>query len=121
MRLDWECARAILTALEELPTSEATLHPGALRTWDEETVSHHMQLFGEAGLIQIRDRTRPGEPIFCVATDLKWEGHKLLDCMRGETAWNGVRRLAHELGLPLTLDVIKVVWIRYLGQIVKGG
>ncbi len=40
---------------------------------------------------------------------MTWEGHELLDSIRGDTAWNRIKSVAKEKGVDLTVDAIKMI------------
>jgi hypothetical protein len=108
MRRNWELIRRILSKLEEQETARGELMPDAIAGYDEELTAYHFMLLDQAGLIEARGLPAAGpKPRPYVAMALTWEGHELLDHIRSETVWNGVKRTAREKGLELSFEVVK--------------
>lgn len=119
MKLDWDCVREILVAIEAEPNVTCQLHPRRVRGWDEDLVSGHMQLLHERGLISARCVPLGDDRVFCVATGLTFEGHELLGKLNSSPLWSGIKRLAREKGLELTLDLVKTLAPIVLAAIAK--
>lgn len=121
MPRDWDLVRAILLALEQLPDFKSTLRPEDLKGYDAPMVSYHLLLLKEAGLVEAVDastldwkHTITGlsgsqqyeRAVKAIGLRLTWAGHELLDSIRSQPVWQGVKKGAREKGLDLSLDVI---------------
>ncbi len=117
MQRDWDLMRQILLQLEQKPTTTGVLLPSQVNGWDEDTVSYHMHLLLQAGLIEANCRVHPNAPVSCVARNLTWAGHEFLDHIRADTSWNGIGQVAKEKGIDLSFDAIKQIAGYLLGQV----
>lgn len=120
MKRDWDCVRAILTMLEEQSSSTSMLQPKDVLGWDVDTVSYHMSLLEQAGLIEAVCQRRPNAAVFCLGSSLTWSGHELLENMRRPETWNRVRSVATEKGIELSLDAIKAIGAWGVHQVLSG-
>lgn len=109
MKLNWDCIREILVAIEAEPFVTCQLHPRRVRGWDEDEVSGHMYLLREHGIITAKCVPLGDDRVFCVATGLTFEGHELLGKLNSSALWLGIKRLAHEKGLEVTFDLVKTL------------
>ncbi len=109
MKFDWDCARAVMLALEALPDTVSVLRSHEVSGYDPQKTVYHMQLLIEGGLIRGHCSEGLGEEAACHATRLTWQGHQLLERIRAQSAWNTVKSTAREKGLSLTLDVVKTL------------
>lgn len=108
MQRNWDLIRDILLALEEKTEALSMLQPKSVSGYDEETVSYHMLLLKEAGLI-LGECSMHGKALRCRAASLTWAGHELLDDIRRDTVWNGIKRTAREKGVDLGFDTVKAL------------
>jgi hypothetical protein len=100
--------REILLAVEACESGVQRIGPRDLPGHDEQAVAYHLGLAIQAGLVS--GSCAGGDPpAYCMARSLTWEGHDLLDAMRGPTLWNAVVKTAREKGLELTVDVVKAI------------
>ncbi len=76
MTRDWDLIRALLLKLEQKPDSQGFIHPNALPAWDEETVSYHIRLLAQAGLIEATCKESTQAKVFCLAINLTWDDHE---------------------------------------------
>lgn len=120
MKRDWECIRAILVKLEELPDSMAVLQPRDVQGWTVEEVSDHLRMLDEAGLIRAKCHPTGNAPLFCLGFGLTWEGHELLDSMRKPEVWHRIRSAAAEKGLELSFEAIRAVGTWAMLQVLHG-
>lgn len=107
MRLDWECARAILKALEDLPEPQGRLMPGDVPGWPWQVVSHHIELLAEAGLIKAQCVRALGAEPMCYGQRLTFAGHELLSAMRQQTLWNRIKARVRDAGMEMTVEAVK--------------
>ncbi|AZS50380.1 DUF2513 domain-containing protein [Entomomonas moraniae] len=106
MKRDWDLIREILIAVEDLPDTTSRLNANAITEYDAETVSYHMSILNEAGLIVAQcSKTKP---ILCFANSLTWEGHEFLDKIRQQSAWNKIKTIVRDKGLDLSYEALKI-------------
>ena len=108
MKRNWDLIRSILLKLESQAEAIGSLYPNGITGFDSETVSYHFKLLQSAGLIEARDYYSPNE-LSLVAQSLTWQGHELLDKIRNDTVWNGLKTTIKSKSLDLSLDTIKQV------------
>lgn len=121
MKRDMDLARRILFAIEATPYERG--HPGEMRLEgvDRETLSYHIMLLHEAGLIEAVDMTSMGpggnwwEP-----RRLTWEGHEFLDRARSDTVWSKAKDFAIARGGGLAFATLKVALTAVIDQAMKG-
>jgi len=120
MKRDWGLIRAILQKIEEKESYGEALKPEAVDGYDVDLVSYHMLILDQAGLITAHcresTRTRRGG-IYCVASNLTWEGYELLDKIRSDTVWNRVTGLLREKSLDFSYDTIKLAAMKVIHDI----
>lgn len=116
MRRDWDVVRQILLRLEALGDSKSVLHAGEMPPYDDETVTYHMHLMKQAGLIDAHVVEHTEGMTDGWAQRMTWEGHEFLDRIRDQTVWNKVKATARERGTALSFDLIKLI----AGTILKG-
>ncbi|MBF0340220.1 MAG: DUF2513 domain-containing protein [Magnetococcales bacterium] len=109
MQRNWECVRAILFGVEQLGDTCSILQAHDVSGFDAATVSYHMQLLIDAGLVRGTCSHYINAPMACMVTSLTWEGHEFLDRTRSSGAWNKVKTVAREKGVALSFDVIKTI------------
>ena len=113
MKRDWDVVRDLLTQLEELPNRDHYVSLGNFQFSDKDaayTISYHMELLIEAGLVE--GKMRPvlgGGPINFTASRLTWAGHEFLDAIRSDTVWNKTKETFETKGLDMTFETIKAV------------
>src|SRR5690349_12605780 len=104
MKRDWDCIRAILIALDEKGDTASALRPSEVDGFDQDAVSYNMRLLIDARLIK-GDCIQPRSgSVLCVAFEMTWDGHELLDKMRSSTLWNKIKSAARERAIPLSFD-----------------
>ena len=106
---DWELVRKILTVLEARDTTHGALSPDVIEGYDTSVVSYHFSIMQEAGLIDAKCLKSSNAQMFCVASQLTWNGHEFLDKVRSETVWTKVKNTVESKGLDLSFEVIKAV------------
>lgn len=109
MKLDWDCIRAILIALEDKPAPGSALDPANVGHWGAEDTSWHMLRLREAGCIEAIRFERPGVPVRTMATDLTADGYELLGNLRSKELWLRVCNEARWKGLELTFGTVRAI------------
>ena len=93
MERNWDTIREVLTRLEDLASTDATL---SLKDFSEEKageISYHVELLIEAGLVEGQmARTLSRGPVEFIARRLTWPGHEFLDSIRSDTVWNKTKK-----------------------------
>jgi hypothetical protein len=118
MKRDWDCIRAIFSALEDKGDIAGGLRPNQIEGFDAETVSYNMKLLIEAKLIGGTLSQMTAGSIYCVAMSMTWDGHELFDKIRSETIWNKIKAGARERAVPLSFDVVKILAIEALKSLI---
>lgn len=109
MTRDWQLIKTILLHLEGLESARYILRPSDVGGYDAENVSYHIRLLIESGLIEGSCSATTGEPLYCFARSLTWNGHEFLDTIRSDSTWNRITKAARERGLDLSFSIIKVL------------
>jgi hypothetical protein len=108
MKRDIDLVRRILMDIEACPPADG--RPGYVQLTIEghspEVVMYHVQLLGEAGLIEIQDQsTLAGTRIY--PKRLTWQGHEFLDAIRKDTLWEKIKGIVLEKTGALTFEGLK--------------
>ena len=117
MKCDWELVRQILKAMEAM--EGGPLQPGDVLGGDEATVSYHLRIMGEAGLIQVKC-VGTGARLHCMGVSLTWAGHEFLDAIAKPDLWNRIKGVVREKGLDLSFDVVKAAAKAVIETALKG-
>jgi hypothetical protein len=117
MKRDWDCIRAILIALDEKGDTASALRPDNVEHFDSDTVSYNIGLLIDAGLIK-GTCMKSYSSTWCIAFEMKWEGHELIDKMRSDTLWNKIKSGARERGISLSFDAVKILAIDALKNLI---
>lgn len=121
MRRDWEVIRKILLAVEALPSTDNDLDCDQIEGVPPDVAAYHMRLLRNEGLTEGGGRDSvPGGPPWQFANALTWQGHELLDSIRGDTAWKRIKSTAAEKGIDLTVDAVKALARFVLDAMLKG-
>jgi hypothetical protein len=102
MQRNWEIVRKILIKLEEQGDTKGYIDAESVPPFDAETVSYHMQILDQAGLIKATCVKGFSEGLSCVAFSMTWDGHEFLDKIRRDTMWNKVKGILREKGIDLS-------------------
>lgn len=109
MKRDMDLCREILRRLEALPEPE-NFAPITIDGQSPETVSYHIKMLWEAGLIEALDLRTIGDYDYR-AQCLTWEGHEFLEGARDEGMWKKAKDTALSKSGGLTLEVLKAVLV----------
>jgi len=107
MKRDMDLVRTILLTVEEKGPPRGFMQldlPG----YDPETVSHHVLLLGEAGLLEVLNRKLLNY-FEVMPKCLTWAGHEFLDAARNDTVWNKAKEVVKEKGGAIPFEVLKVL------------
>lgn len=120
MRLDWECVRAVLLALEELPEPQGRLMPADVPGFAWQVVSYHFEMLDEAGLIRAHCMRALGAETLCYGVRLTFAGHELINTIRKPTAWSRIKARVRDAGLELTIDAAKAAAAAVVHELIRG-
>lgn len=110
MKRDMDLIRAILMAIEEMPTPRPRQTDFKLDGYDPEIVSYHVFLLNDAGLIQASDVSH--NLAFAWAPKrLTWAGHEFLDAARNDNIWAAAKKVCGGAG-SLSFDVLKGILVK---------
>lgn len=120
MKRDWDLVRKILLAVEALGDTQSYVEHDAIQGTDPETLSYHIYILIEAGLLKGVCNQGLDGPLRCAASSMTWAGHEFLDQVRSSGMWNKVKTIAREKALTLSFDVIKATATYAITQTLKG-
>lgn len=110
MTRDMDLIRRILLKLEADPEALGWAELG-IEDHPPETVSYHVKLLAQAGLIEAQDlSTHSG--LDWRANSLTWSGHEFLDTVRNENVWRQTTALIREKTGSASLEVVKAVAVK---------
>lgn len=116
-KLDPELMRQILIAAEQYPP-EITIGEIEVEGHDPLMVSYHIKMLDEAGLVTGMDISTFGGLHWWVKS-LTYNGHRLLDGIRNESAWANVKAEAKKRSLDVTIEVIKALVVKALAAAIQ--
>lgn len=118
MKRDMNLARRILLEVEKWPP-EGGGGQIDVQGYDQQTISYHIMLLSEAGLLKGRDASGVGD--ICWFVDrLTWEGHEFVEAARDDTRWKKAISTISEKGGSFVFDVIKQLLVDLIKQAVFG-
>ena len=101
--------REILLHVEALPTPQS-IELVEVSGYDQEEVSYHVKLLGDAGYLDIYDLRTLGPDGFRYAPSaLTNTGHDFLDGMRNSSVWDATKARLLKIGGSAPLDVVRAV------------
>ena len=112
MKRDMDLARKILFDVENCGNADGSGYVAIeIEGHSEQEIMYHVQLLGEAGLIEIRDSS-DSDGIRCWPTRLTWWGHEFIDAARDNTRWEKTKRLVMEQTGSLSFETLKAVLLK---------
>jgi len=109
MKRDMELIRQILLEIEKHPFTEIPFEVN-IEGQSPETVSYHLMLLGEAGLIEAHNMNIQ-QRFWWQAKRLTWQGHEFLDAARDDTLWDRVKKKLAETSGTASIQVITAMLI----------
>ena len=107
MKRDMELIRKILLRVEEIPTPN-NIDLVDISGHEQEEISYHVKLLGDAGLLDVYDLRAFGPDGFRYAPRaLTNAGHDFLDSMRSEPVWRKAMSRLSKVGGSASMDVIQ--------------
>lgn len=113
MKRDVNLVRKILFALEAIESYDDPVKD-LLEEESRESISYHVLIMTEGGLIESIEQTKTFNSRACFyATRLTWEGHEFLDASRNDNIWNKALSEIGTKGGSFTLDIVKGLLLFY--------
>jgi DNA-binding transcriptional ArsR family regulator len=87
--------------------------------YDEQTVSYHVRLLAEAGLLHAAALTTLDGTIVLQETGrtgLTWEGYEFLDAARDESRWNEAKSIVREKAGSITVGVLTQLLVQLMSR-----
>jgi hypothetical protein len=100
-----DLVRLILLAVEDAPPEGP--EELAVDGYDDEVVTHHLIIMGEAGLLEI-DTVQTVDEINARPIRLTWAGHEFLESVRDDSQWRNAKMQTERAG-GLVFEVLKAV------------
>lgn len=123
MKLDRDCVRDFLLALESLGsgqtlTSENYRSIPLLASYERDVIIYTAERLDEAGFINVKFMPVVGgdKPFF--ATSITWYGHQFLDNIRDDGVWKETKKIASKVtsvSLGILADIAASVMKKSLG------
>jgi hypothetical protein len=109
MKRDMDLVRRILLCIEEQPLNYAGIEL-SIDGWDQESISEHVRMLAKAGYVEAMDvSTYKGADWRPVR--MTWEGHDFLDAARNDTLWGKAKSKLADVGIGLSMEVMKATLI----------
>jgi len=105
MKRDMDLVRSILLKLEQKDIGRSVTIDG----FEDETVSRHLELLEEAGLIKATIIPLDNRPSLVLVERPTWQGYDFLDAIRSDQVWNRTKTLVAEKTGSTAFEVIKAV------------
>ncbi|MCH8876710.1 MAG: DUF2513 domain-containing protein [Chloroflexi bacterium] len=109
MKRDMDLVRKILLRLEGVPFEERSSEID-MQGYDQQTVSFHIMLLDEAGLVKGIDASGVAE-IYWFADRLTWEGYEFLEASKDDENWKRATSLVASKGGGMVFEVLKQVLV----------
>lgn len=112
MKLNPDCFRDILIAVEKLPVDNKSLGldvPG----YSVEEIFYHLHMIDDAGYIVMKFIPVSGDPYMFHIDRLTYQGHEFLEASRDNDAWDHVKSIMAKGG-SFVLDVAQAILTDYL-------
>ena len=103
MKLDNDCVRAVLLAVENASRGQLRLPflCEQLPQYDEDTLNYTCLKLTEGGFLDSEIHSVPGEtfPVLIWINSMTYQGHEFLDTIRDDTNWGKVKATAKKAGV----------------------
>lgn len=116
MKRDMELVRLILLQVEEAGHGSVKSSDFEADGYDETTAAYHIELMGEAGLIQVNVLKFFGDAKEGTVERLTWAGHEFVDATRNEAVWRKTLQTVKQHGGLLSFDLIKQLALKFGAQ-----
>ncbi|CAK0750558.1 conserved hypothetical protein [Gammaproteobacteria bacterium] len=116
MERDWSLIRKLLEALATSASSYPMVAPEDFPGWEADRVSYHLQILGEAGLIEVKISEGLGGVPYCYGQRLTWKGQELWSLLGHPGLWETLRDRLERHDLPMSLEVLRLSSRRLIKQ-----
>lgn len=107
MKRDMDLIRKILLAVEAR-TNPLSFDLVEIPGHEQEEISYHVKLLGDAGYLDVYDRRTLGPEGYRFApSNLTNAGHDFLDGIRSKAIWESAKEKLQEIGGTAPLDVVQ--------------
>lgn len=114
MKRDMDLIREILLQVEAKPSAQ-NIDLIELPGRDQEEISYHVKLLGDAGYLETYDLRTMGPDGFRYAPSaLTNAGHDLLDSMRSKSVWEKAKAKLAEIGGSAPIEIVQSVLINII-------
>ena len=116
MKRDMDLARLILLKIEETGDDPRLWIDLEIPNYTSESVSYHVMILNEAGLIEACDLSTMGRGnSIWRPKRLTWSGHEFLDAARNESIWNKAKEKATNMNFELLKELLLSMVRQQLG------
>lgn len=119
MERDWPLIRELLEALAASPSPYPMVAPEDFPAWSTDQVSYHLQILGEAGVIEVKVSEGLGGVPYCYGQRLTWKGQELWSLLGHPGLWETLRDALKQHDLPMSLKVLQLTGHRLLKRRLK--
>lgn len=116
MKRDMSLVRQILLEMENHPHLPGYPIDLNIEGYSKELVSYHVNIMGEAGLIEAEPEVATGRPPLWRPTKITWEGQDFLDAARNEKIWLKAVKEVGKVGGSITFVVFKELLTQYVKE-----
>lgn len=107
MKRDMNLIRQILLWTEKQEHAYFSSNPN-IEGYTPEQIGYHVYLMGQAGLVQIIDRSAMGMTSpFGIIREVTWAGHEFIDAIKDDALWNKATSTILKEGTSFTFESIK--------------
>ena len=106
MKRDMDLCRRILLTVENNPPDKAVRRFRFDREYPSDTVSQHVVLLNEAGLLNA-NITETFDGTYYTVERLTWDGHNFLDAARDDGRWASAKQRLEGAGVNATFTLLK--------------
>ncbi len=123
MKLDPDCVRSILTAVESMDYGETTtpdkLH-SELPQYSVDQIEYTCLILGDGDYLDISTVSLSGFPAPQVASvnSLTYKGHEFLGNIRKDNIWEGIKKIAEKVGVT-SLDSFVQISAKVVVELIK--
>ena len=119
MKRDMDLVRKILMEIESLPLEKLGGTLLEVDGYDQDTISYHIMLLDEAGLLKGIDASGLNDTEWFVDR-LTWDGYEFLEAARNQQYWPKAVSTIGKAGGGLVFDVLKQVLVSMIKDAALG-
>ena len=114
MKRDMNLVRQVLLEVEKQPFTGSWIDLD-IEGYTPETVTYHVMILYEAGLIEAMDLSTFGGSVW-KPTSLTWEGHEFLEAARDSSRWKKATSTLLEKTGGIAIDVLKQLLLKLMTE-----